>query len=314
MSKALASVLSLSQMDPEKFNTYENFYNHTEQLLDSLNKIYDQRKCHIGLHKIIIKLKEEFDKFPSKSPKVENVQISLLQKKLEKFADNISQQRKRSIQIINKKASKHMAGLNNVFLFGFSQIVLGFLKCGAIKLGVQDKINLYVFEGAGKRRYSITNRPEYNDGVHYTMSLAKNGFKNIHLLPDASFYSLAYDLKCKKQLTRENSLLLFGANGVSSKDKSCGHTSGHMVMAITAKQFGIPLKIVTDSFKFGKIIWNSDLKRYGTEWLAGDLEFINELQQHNIKLINYREDSIPPNFIDEIITEQSKKILPSAGC
>lgn len=307
MRKALASISSLSNMT---FKNYEHFYNQTRQLIVHLEKIYQQRPCHIGLKKIIIELKEIFKNFPGSEDNIEiqfgsitNQQIVKYQNQLKTFSTDIEKQRNDAIEAIKKKAKKYLERFEYIFLFGYSEIVLNFLK--SVDSNFRRNVSLYVFECSGKRRFSVTNRLEYNDGVYYALSLAKAGFGRVSLLPDTSFASLLIDLSQKEQKfsPNNNAVLLFGANGISSRDNSCGHTSGHLMMSIVAKEFGVPLYIITDKFKFGEIEWKPELKREGTEWLAGDKMVINELLSHGIRLVNYREDSIEKGMIKLIITE-----------
>ena len=98
------------------------------------------------------------------------------------------------------------------------------------------------------------------------------------------------------------SLVLFGVNGISEDDYDCGHTSGHLMLAIVANHFQIPVKIIADSFKIGKIEWNPTAKRK-TPWLTGQRDTHNDIEKHNIELINYLEDRIPLKLINEIIKD-----------
>ena len=317
MRKALASISSLSNM---KFRNYEHFYNQTRQLIAHLEKIYQQRQCHIGLKKIIEELKDIFKKFPGSETQIQtefgsvpNQKIADFQNQLKTLSSNVTEKRVKAIKAIEKKAPNILSDIKHVFLFGYSEIVLNFLK--AVGGTFRRKVNLYVFECSGKRRFSVTNRPEYNDGVYYALSLAKAGFKRVSLLPDTSFPSLLVDLQRNKKskLNKNKAVLLFGANGICEKDKSCGHTSGHLMMAIVAKEFNIPLYVITDKFKFGDIEWNPSLKREGTEWLAGDKMVISELLFHGIQLVNYREDSIKKEMIKLIITEEGNEAESGKG-
>ena len=64
----------------------------------------------------------------------------------------------------------------------------------------------------------------------------------------------------------------------------------------------MPVKVIADSFKIGKIEWDPTAKRK-TPWLTGQRDTIKDIEKHNITLINYLEDRIPLNLINEIIKD-----------
>ncbi|MEA2033180.1 MAG: hypothetical protein U9N41_06320, partial [Euryarchaeota archaeon] len=75
-----------------------------------------------------------------------------------------------------------------------------------------------------------------------------------------------------------------------------------LMLVIVANQFHIPVKIIADSFKIGKIEWNPTARRK-TPWLTGQRDTLNDIEKHNISLINYLEDRIPLKLINEIIKD-----------
>ena len=134
-------------------------------------------------------------------------------------------------------------------------------------------------------------------------------FRNIQLLPVTSFGSLARELAGDEGLLgsargkSRKSLVLFGLNGIDEHgDHDCGHTSGHLMIAIVAEYFRIPVKVIADSFKVGKIEWGLALKRE-TPWLTGQRRLLSEIKRQNIALPNYLDDRIPSELIDEIIAD-----------
>ena len=82
----------------------------------------------------------------------------------------------------------------------------------------------------------------------------------------------------------------------------CGHSSGHLTLAIVAKEFKIPVVVIADSFKFGDIRWNL-LATRETNWATTQDNFLDEIKDHKIRLINYREDMIPPQLLTIIISD-----------
>jgi translation initiation factor 2B subunit (eIF-2B alpha/beta/delta family) len=142
---------------------------------------------------------------------------------------------------------------------------------------------------------------EYNDGFHYAINLSRKGFKNIELMPDASFASLLSCLEYNIDLSKRSCVLL-GANGVDKNTKDCGHTSGHLMMAIVAKEYHVPVYIIADSFKIGDIKWNPNLVRDEASWLVGQKSYLDELKNNKITVKNYREDRILREYITGYIS------------
>jgi len=297
IKKSLESIVSLSRMD---FKNYEHFYNQTGQLLRHLTKIFEIRPCHVGLGKITKMMQKEFESLPAPDPSAANSKILEFQQAISEGSRKIVEQRAESLRRINDKANGQLADVAHVCLFGYSEMVSNFLSANTAP-NFKEDVNLYVFECGGKRQLSSTNGIEYNDGIHYALNLSKAGFKKIRILPETSLASLLSDREM--DINKDNSLILFGANGIDETERSCGHTSGHLMMAIVAAHYEIPVKIVADKYKFGRIDWKPHLRREGTNWLTGQRKFIKELRSKNIELINYREDRIPKELIREIICD-----------
>ncbi len=162
----------------------------------------------------------------------------------------------------------------------------------------KDVVNIYILEYGGKRRFLRNNVNEYNDGTYYSIHLKKLGFKNINLMPDTSLASCINHLKEDRKINPKNSVVLLGANGID-KEGNCGHSSGHLMVAIVAKYFEIPVKVISNKFKEGEIKWNLSKLRKGN-WLTGQKNRLKELDDHGIILKNYLEDKVPKTLFDLI--------------
>jgi len=230
--------------------------------------------------------------------------IKKSQKLLKEKIEQINKTRTKAIKKLQGHADELLA-YENILLFGISEIVSGLLK--SCDPQFKEKVNIYIFECGSKRQFSPSNSLEYNDGLQYSFLLSSYGLKNISLLPDNSIASLLSDPKIDNKKT----ILLFGANGIEKDSYNCGHSSGHLTMAIVANHFNIPIWIITDSYKIGTIDWKPDLQRVGTLWLTGQKKWISECQQKNIDLKNYREDKIPFSMVDRIIFE-NEIVSPNA--
>ena len=299
IEKALDSITSLCNL---KFERSEHFYNQMDQLLQHLENVLELRPCHVGLRNVIEAVKDVFT-FPKDD--IKNVTIAEVKRCQEVIAnklDDIRDERKTyASKLYSKCNSDLLDKFENIIVFGYSEMVTRFLdKYGTRHPLWKEKLNLIVLECSGKRRFASNNNIEYNDGLYYALQLSKHNFKNIQLLPDTSFGSIAYTFK--KNEVVAHSLVLFGVNGISKDGHDCGHTSGHLMLAIVANQFHIPVKVIADSFKIGKIEWDPTAKRK-TPWLTGQRDTIKDIEKHNITLINYLEDRIPLNLINEIIKD-----------
>ncbi|MDD2335990.1 MAG: hypothetical protein PHD01_05375 [Geobacteraceae bacterium] len=293
------SIESIESLCGYPFDNYENFYNQTEQLVNHLKKISSDRPCHVGLQELVGKFESIFSEFPKKESNKGKTEIAAANKKLKTFTEGIKGMREKNIASINIKAPETLKGVSNILLFSYSKMVSEFLSMADNDFKTTAQI--YIFENVGKRQHSISDRLDYSDGVNYALTLHAYRFVNITVLPDTSVAALLGDKT--KGLNPENSLFLFGANGVDKNSFYCGHTSGHLMMAIVASYFRIPCKVICDSQKIGTINFNSTLERKGLHWLTGQKSLEDELQSKNIRLFNYREDSIDSSLITCLITD-----------
>lgn len=300
IEKALDSITSLCTIN---FERSEHFFNQMHQLKLYLESVLDLRPCHVGLRKIIDAVNTVFPYPPPGN--TTGISIAEVKKCQDAIADELKGIRNDRETYASKLYSKCESDLlnevENIILFGYSEMVTKFLdKYGTRHTLWKDKLKLIILECSGKRRFASNNNIEYNDGLYYALQLSKHNFKDIQLLPDTSFGSIAYTFKKNEAVAR--SLVLFGVNGISEDDYDCGHTSGHLMLAIVANHFHIPVKVIADSFKIGIIKWAPTAKRE-TPWLTGQRNTINDIKKHNITPINYLEDRIPLKLINEIIKD-----------
>jgi translation initiation factor 2B subunit (eIF-2B alpha/beta/delta family) len=309
IEKALDSIASLCKI---QFKSTDHFYHQMDQLLSYLDQVYLDRSAHVGLSNVIEAVKDifkrHFDKLDTK--KLDNIPLSQVtdcQNKITQKIKEIRESRKKAKEKIWRNCSKTQFGnikldnIEHIILIAYSEMVITFLeKFGQHYPEWKDQLNLYVLECSGKRRLVGNNEIEYNDGLYYSHQLSRKNFNKIFLLPDTSLPSLAFNLEQEDKI--EKTLVLFGVSGIDEKSKDCFHDSGHLLVAIVAKYFSIPIMIIADSFKMDKTgmikkNWKRDRKRE-TEWLTSQRALLKDLQNHNITLVNYSEDMIPGNMID----------------
>lgn len=314
VKKAISSIKSICRTE---FETYEFFYNQTEQLIQHLKTIYNSRPSHVGLGKIIKEMEVIFrDNFERNMNAIPAAQITELQQIIDDKINEIDRIRTMSEEQVYDQCASHLKEIKNLFVCGISDMVTNFIdKYSKLSSGSDFKndVNIYVLEFGGKRRFLNHNIVEYNDGIQYSIQLRKKGFRNVTLMPDTSFASCINTLlengdieygrdKGEKQKCAKNTLVLFGANGIDEKG-NVGHTSGHLMVAIVADYFNVPVKVVASHFKKGEIDWklSAETQRKGF-WLTGQKNILQELDNYNIELTNYAEDKVPSELIDACIS------------
>jgi translation initiation factor 2B subunit (eIF-2B alpha/beta/delta family) len=305
IQKSLKSIESLSTIE---FASYELFYKNYSQFLDSLKAVSKSRPCHVGLNFIITRLDAHLGTFPGITENMPNTEIYTVMSEVIHEKNAIEKLRKDSKDEIYSKYEEKFNDKKHVFLFGYSSMVVDLLKSNKSE-NFKNLINLHVFECASKRRFSLANNIEYDDGIYYASELHKAGFKKISILPETSFASLLKDNSTddgRIPPSSTNSMLLLGANGIDLEG-NCGHTSGHLMMVIVANKYSIPVFVVADIFKVGKIEWKPSLKREGANWLTGKKQTLNELGIKKISTVNYREDKIPVDMIEEFLIDKDYK-------
>ena len=278
IEKAIDSIASICGINFE--GKPEQFHTQMEQLLLYLRGVIKDRPCHVGLRKVTDAAEAVFNK------------------KLEEIRND----RERCIKELYDKCDGNVLDtFENIILFAYSETVTTFLgKYGNNHSSWKDRLKLYVLECSGKRRLTSNNNIEYNDGLYYALQLSKHNFKKVKLLPDTSISSLASYFKKNNMI--QKSLVLFRVNGIDESTRDCGHTSGHLMIAMVANCFKIPVKVIADSFKIGTIDWNPSLTRE-TPWLTGKQDMLSDLNAHDITLTSCVEDRIPIELINEIIKD-----------
>lgn len=212
----------------------------------------------------------------------------------------IKTDRERAIKIIAKDSEAILSDCESILLFGHSKIVLKALqnisKRRKIGKEVKRKTNIFVCEGRNSGRYSYSNELEYCDGLEYARSIKELGFENVNLVPDILIGNL---------LSREENgikKIILGANGIDIDDSSFGHTAGHLTITELARIHEVPVYVLADSFKFGKLNYNEKIQR-DTDWFMG-AGSINYYKLKGIDLFNPREDKVAPENVNFLITDK----------
>lgn len=280
----------------------ESIEHEITELQNIAMNTYEFRPLHIGLARLIRSLDGKMKKFNNDPKKIEMIK---------EWADQNKKGMKNRLDTLFQKGAKKLIKYNKFIVFGFSSTVIGVMAELQKKLRDQDSIEVYVCEAHNKSRFDSSGRIRYIDGANYSAALKKHLSKaNVTLIPDITIASI-FKLKSNQEWA-----VLFGANGIT-RDGKCGHTAGHLSIAIVANHFKIPVYILCDTFKIGNLDFNKKKKDDRPEqWLKTVIQWYqkghqtNEIkngiphhQYEDFNLLNIRESIIDPDLLSEIITE-----------
>jgi len=261
-------------------------YRAIKDYIKQLEKILSARPCHTMTRKLITDLREstQMDDLPDEAKKKIIMEIKARLESEQKVRED-------AIQKLSKNATPLLNGADSIFLFGYSSLVLEALK--TLLPDDKKRIEIIIGECRGKTIYNQANEIRYCDGLNYATKICDAGFSNISIIPDSCVANL---------MAREKiGIVVFGANGIDYKG-NFGHTTGHLAIAIMAKHYKIPVYVIADSNKYGKLEPNLDKERE-IRWLTNDKESLQLMKEKHIATQNPREDIIEPEFIDKIVTE-----------
>lgn len=156
----------------------------------------------------------------------------------------------------------------------------------------RQTVKVYVGELRSKSRYDALGRIEYNDGQQFALTLAKMGYR-VSLIADAAIPHFLGRGNIRKVLT--------GASGIGL-DGSSAHPVGQLMVAQSAKQFGISLYILAESFKIGSLEEIEQQRK--NLWLCGDYDPVfRELGEHGVEVPTPKQDIIAGDMVSDFITE-----------
>jgi translation initiation factor 2B subunit (eIF-2B alpha/beta/delta family) len=203
-----------------------------------------------------------------------------------------------------------------VLLFGNSSTVAKTIAKFAEYGG--ENLFCYIAEGRPKTHHGARNVPLYVDAEAYATAIreavAHSPGKlkvDIKVIPDAAVGTVLDPFHAKG---RDQSkcppvdMVLFGANSIfSNPEVRVAHTSGHLAIAATARQFKVPVFVIAGAVKVQTrppaTKWRDAVR--SNNWLAsrgsGLIERLAE--QGATADWNPREDQIPFGLLTAIITE-----------
>lgn len=271
----------------EKFTTSNyNPYALIRSYLKNINEVLGVRPCHA----LIRKLKDYCDKVVKLKNTTESEKVSTIY-------DFVKRQKEERIDVkkaIGENALTFLKANDSILLYGFSTMVINALS--AMPEELRQETEIYIAECRGKTQYNSSNIVVYNDGINYMCHVNKLGFKKVYLIPDLSISNF---MKRKKI-----NLILFGANGIDKDTGGFGHTCGHLTIADVATVYKIPVLVIAETSKIGKVQWKEDFNR-DIKWLPDYKEYLKIYTKGELK--NPREDEVESDRITMIITEKGAK-------
>jgi hypothetical protein len=303
----LGQVRELRAKDPTE--AWEALRTGLQRLLMTLRDQLRKRQCHNELRRIFSFLsdihkanefKEGYDETTIQSVALFTSRFSLLAS-----PDTVRHARlaKELVSVLND-CSPSRSGTEpwTFLLYGCSDSVGSVLAA----FSVDRKLSLYVAEGRPKTHYGPHNIPTYVDAEAYVERLHSWGVKaeKISIIPDASIAS-AIDLGVRGLQPRIDAVIL-GANGIYIRPGVVAHSAGHLGCAICAHQLSIPVVVLAAATKVSLVAEVEGQKaNRNSKWYASEKEALERLMIHGATTEwNPREDRVPLELIDVIITDQ----------
>ncbi len=268
----LDGVIAVSEVGDQR--TIENY-------MKELSAITRERSCHIALCRILEDLKRILR---------EIVDYEQGRRRLVEYCESTKRERQKKLEILRKHVQPFLQDKGAILLFGYSQSVISAIS--ALPEAAKHILRIYVGECRTKTRYE-RGQLRYCDGAAYAIDLHREGIRNISIVPDAAIANLFQRSMISK--------VLIGANGIDSETGRCGHTAGHSIITHLARAYDVPVYVVADSMKFGRLEEHLDKQR-DTTWLTGQTSFLSKLPSV-VCLENPREDIIPASHVTLFITD-----------
>jgi hypothetical protein len=193
----------------------------------------------------------------------------------------------------------------------------------SIEDDISKQISIYICEGQPKTHTGTRDRLLYYDGAGYALTLRRRNFHNIILIPDIVVANIFEHIPID--------LIMIGANGFD--DMSFKHSAGHSSIVQLAREYnarnkncGPHVVLVVSSEKYTNKY--PDCKDVNDEhsddstfvegcrfihgpiaagfrnniWITRDINVIRELNDNNIRFYNPREDVIPIDCVNYIVS------------
>jgi translation initiation factor 2B subunit (eIF-2B alpha/beta/delta family) len=277
----IGTVLRLADVGAEAYGAIRDY-------LEQLQSVLESRPCHNLVQYLYDKLKSmTADDLPEQK---RAEQVELIRDTLRSFQKTRSEH----IGQLAQHARPFLSDGGSILLFGYSMIVLAALE--SLPDDIKCRTTIYVAECRGKTQYDHANRFIYCDGLTYAIAVTRAGFTDVRLIPDVCVAN--FMARKPKGLFDK---VVFGANGIDPKGHF-GHTAGHLALADLANRYNVPVYVLADTAKIRELAHNDSLER-DTDWLTRDSKSLGLLAQHGIKLMNPREDTVGPDRVTKLITE-----------
>jgi translation initiation factor 2B subunit (eIF-2B alpha/beta/delta family)/predicted transcriptional regulator len=272
---------------------------------DILKPLLKCRPCHVYLWKVhdyldnILQQLSVMTSFSQKEGPLREFQITIMALK----------EKRKELKVELPRVVLNELGINIddvILVYGYSTSVVA-VFC-ALRDEIKEKIEVIVCECSTKSKHRYDNKLIYCDGIRYLRGIKESGIKKVYYTPDLCASNLFSNGKFHIEGAKESKKItkvFFGANGVDIGTGEVAHGLGHLAIADIASIYKIPVYVITESMKIGKL--RRDPKNQRREpWYPTDILFdeVNEFNSYNP-----REDIVPQEKITGILTEKGSTPL-----
>jgi translation initiation factor 2B subunit (eIF-2B alpha/beta/delta family) len=271
----------------------------------AINDNLIKRPCHVGLKKIILLMTAIENINVDRHQALTTNEKSFYSLLLECLAKVVREQRKSTKNATpSEQIREALRKSTDLLLYGFSELVSQVIKEYVDPRSKEPKI--HIFECRTKTQYTRTGRLLYHDAIRYAKRLRDDLRldKTITIYPDAMIGTLISNLKAD---SNSRIIVLFGANAVNT-DLSMVHSMGHLSLAEISKEKNIPVYVIADSMKVGRVE-HKPRERNEFFWLCPDRRQIDDLRRKRIELSNPNEDVIKSDKIEKIFIIDKSSVL-----
>jgi translation initiation factor 2B subunit (eIF-2B alpha/beta/delta family) len=296
------------------------------QLYKNLQRRLESRLCHAELRRITDFVEDVMKEIMSQlADKDCGEYITALQEFQKTMSDVVKRPNRKDSSVADEfwKNCKTLSGDKNktslsVLLFGNSETVANVLA--HYKKHGFGTLFCYIAEGRPKTLHGARNIPTYVDGEAYARTIreaeSEQGLAReikLRVIPDITAGTVMDKSHVNgrdKKMYPAVDAVVFGANGifVDNSQVTIAHTCGHLSIAATAKQLGVPVFVLTSAAKIQTRPienWQRATRDDKGKWLGSETSgLLGSLKEYEASVDwNPREDHVPVDLLDAIFTD-----------
>lgn len=283
---------------------------------DILKPLLECRPCHVYLWKVRDYLENILQQFSGMTSTSKKNQL------LREFQITITalKEKRRELKVELPRVVLNELKINIedvILVYGYSSSVVAVFR--ALSDDIKEKIDVIICECSTKSKHRYDNKLIYSDGIKYLCEIKESGIKKVYYTPDSCASNLfsngMFPIKEAKEFEKVTieepkefkkiTKVFFGANGIDITTEEVAHGLGHLAIADIASIYNVPVYVIAESMKIGKLKRDPKNQR-GEPWYPTDILF-DEVNESNS--YNPREDIVPQEKIKGILTEKGSTPL-----